>query len=85
MIVTIMYRSTYDGGDGWTVHPITVEIADNCPRCGLKRGVPSWIRQCEDGDWYDVNVWKNPCGHVDMYRDVYKEAKGIKKGGSHES
>jgi hypothetical protein len=52
----------------------TVEIADTCPECGGPRGEPRSKRQHEDGEWYSVDVWDNPCGHVDAYVDVIKEA-----------
>lgn len=75
MRVTIMYRNNYDGGDGWTYYPMTIEIGDNCPHCGGPRGEPRYHRQCEDGEWFDLQVWSNPCGHVDFYQSVYEEHK----------
>lgn len=51
----------------------TVQIADRCPQCGGPRGKPRLHRQCDDGDWYNVSVWDNPCGHRDMYSDVLQE------------
>lgn len=77
MIVTIMYRNTYEGGDGWIYGPMVVEIADTCPICGSQRGVPYPHRFCEDGEWMDVDKWDNPCGHVDKYRDAFHESKRI--------
>lgn len=73
MHVTIMYRSNYDGGDGWTYHPARVEIADACPVCGGQRGTPRPYRFCEDGEWLVVDRWDNPCGHVDSYADCWRE------------
>lgn len=57
--------------------PLTreVTISAYCPQCGGKRGEPRWHRQCDDGEWYSVQVWTNPCGHVDMYDAVLVEAK----------
>lgn len=52
----------------------TVSISNRCPVCGGERGKPYWYHFCEDGDWYDVQRWDNPCGHVDKYSDVLKEA-----------
>lgn len=52
---------------------MTVEISDFCPVCGGKRGTP------EHGFSYDgsrrlaVDVWENPCGHVDYYKNVRAE------------
>ena len=52
----------------------TIDIPDTCTVCGGPRGEPRMQRQCEDGEWFDVSRWDNPCGHVDAYRDVLKEA-----------
>ena len=52
-----------------------ITIRSICPVCGGPRGEPRWLNFCEDGDWYQVNVWDNPCGHQDMYADVLKEAE----------
>ena len=66
--VTIMVRNPYN-------HLATVIISDFCPKCGKRRG------PIHDGTAYDgserkyVDVWENPCGHVDYYGDVYREAQ----------
>ena len=52
-----------------------VTISDFCPKCGQKRGKPALKRFCEDGEWYDVSCWQNPCGHIDKYQDVIAEAE----------
>lgn len=52
----------------------TVTIAATCPRCGGPRGTPRNLNQHDDGEWYSTHVWDNPCGHVDAYADVAKEA-----------
>jgi hypothetical protein len=77
MRVTIMYRNNFDGGDGWNYYPKQIEIADACPICGEKRGTPYNYHFCEDGEWYDVNKWDNPCGHLDTYRAVWKEHRQL--------
>lgn len=77
MIVTIMYRNSYDGGDGWRYYPMNIKIGDNCPVCGGKRGEPSQRTYCEDGEWYTVDNWINSCGHLDKYVDCYHEAKRL--------
>ena len=77
MNVTIMYRNSYDGGDGWIYHPLKITIADTCPRCGQKRGQPRPHTFCEDGEWFTVDRWVNACGHVDSYRNAYLEAKEV--------
>lgn len=75
MVVTIMYRNTYLGGDGWTYYPMKVEIADECPQCGGPRGEPYAYHFCEDESWYTVDKWDNPCGHIDKYKACYFEAR----------
>lgn len=74
MIVTVMYRNNWFGGDGWTYHPVTVRIEDTCPVCGGPRGEVVPRSFCEDGEWYVLDTWVNPCGHMDMYKDVLIEA-----------
>lgn len=74
-----MYRNNWFGGDGWTYYPVTVVISDNCPICNGKRGEPTLNRYCEDGDFYYVDNWINPCGHTDNYKDCYVEAEELKK------
>jgi hypothetical protein len=73
MKVTIMYRNSFIGGDGWSYYPMNVEIADTCPVCGGPRGKPYGHNFYEDGETYHVHRWDNPCGHVDLYKDVYFE------------
>jgi hypothetical protein len=75
MNVTIMYRNSYHGGDGWTYYPLLVTIMNNCPKCGAPRGKPKPHNQCEDGEFFCVDVWNNPCGHLDSYKDVYFESR----------
>lgn len=68
MIVKIMVRGkSYD-------FPARVKISAYCPKCGARRG------SLYGGKAYDgsvacfVDCWDNPCGHTDLYNDVYKEA-----------
>lgn len=58
---------------------VSVTIADDCPRCGGPRGVPVSTRQHEDGETYWVSTWTNPCGHIDAYTEVAREAGLVKK------
>lgn len=53
----------------------TVTVSAYCPQCGGKRGAPQGLNQYDDGVWYWVQVWDSPCGHVDMYGDVAREAE----------
>lgn len=59
-----------------------VRLLWKCPVCGGPRG------EVEQGFSYDgsrhllVNVWKNPCGHVDKYDDVRREADATEREGT---
>lgn len=63
-------------GHGLT-NPIvrTITISDSCPVCGGLRGTPRNLNQCDDGAYYSVDVWDNPCGHLDSYASVLAEAR----------
>lgn len=78
MKVRVMYRNNYFGGDGWIYYPVTVEIGDRCPVCNSERGKPVPYNFCEDGEWFVVDRWKNPCGHIDYYPEVLKESGYVK-------
>lgn len=52
----------------------TITISSSCPRCAGPRGAPHNLNTCDDGARYAVDVWDNPCGHVDSYVDVLLEA-----------
>lgn len=53
----------------------TVTISTSCPICAGPRGIPRNLNQCDDGAYYSVDVWDNPCGHRDWYEDVVTEAR----------
>lgn len=72
-----MYRNNWFGGDGWTYYPMKIEIADNCPICGGKRGEPKSNQYCEDGEWFQVDNWTNPCGHMDYYKQCIIESRSL--------
>jgi hypothetical protein len=76
MKVTIRDRSAESAWGSGPIRPYvrTVEIADNCPKCGEKRGEPQGLNECDDGAYYWVQIWTNPCGHKDYYADVVREA-----------
>lgn len=72
---------------GVTIRRATIEA--RCPQCGGPRGVDidgqSTVRNHnfhEDGEWLSVDVWTNPCGHVDMYEAVLAEARAAEGGAS---
>lgn len=58
----------------------TVEILPVCPICGELRGDIGSGRFHEWGEFYEVSVWTNPCGHTDSYSDVLREARMIQDG-----
>lgn len=75
---TMTVRVRDDGpGPGYTgVSVRTVTISDRCPACGGPRGKDT-VRGHNfrvDGDWFNVDRWDNPCGHVDYYANVLAEA-----------
>ncbi|WP_431881712.1 hypothetical protein [Micromonospora chalcea] len=63
----------------WRVCTRKVVIGANCPKCGAPRGERRGRNLCEDGDYYWVEQWDNPCGHVDHYAAVIAEAKELKR------
>lgn len=78
MTVKVLDRSTW----GTTApYPLvrTVTISDRCPKCGGKRGEPRNHAQYDNGTMHYIHVWDNPCGHVDHYDKVLKEARERKK------
>jgi hypothetical protein len=74
LTVRVVYR---DPGRGRELYftVVAITISDRCPVCGRKRGEPVLRRYCDDGEWYSVHNWTNPCGHIDMYPDVIREYK----------
>ena len=76
MTVTVRDRAAEAPWGSGPTNPVTrtVTISANCPRCGGRRGEPQGLNSCDDGAYYWVQTWTNPCGHVDMYADVIREA-----------
>jgi len=59
---------------GYPGNLITIEISDNCPVCGAKRGTSRWQGLSYDGSRrLNVDCWENACGHIDVYSNVIKE------------
>ena len=58
-----------------------VEIAELCPVCGMPRGKNTIhnVRSYDGSRFVICDGWENPCGHVDKYSDVRKEALQIAK------
>lgn len=76
MTVTVRDRNAEAPWGSGRTNPITrqVTISANCPVCGERRGEPEGVNQYDDGASYWVQVWANPCGHIDRYADVVIEA-----------
>jgi hypothetical protein len=83
MVVTVVDREAMRklwGTPGlFKVITKTVEIGDKCPVCGGLRGTPVKRPFCEDEDFYSVDCWVNPCGHIDYYPNVLEEADIISR------
>jgi hypothetical protein len=39
--------------------------------------VPYNYNFCEDGEWFSVDRWENPCGHLDTYRECWQESRQL--------
>ena len=77
MELTIMYRNSFDGGDGWRYYPVTIQVGDECLQCGGPRALPHSYTFCEDGEWFTVDQWDNECGHIETYKSVWDEWQTI--------
>ena len=84
MTVTVRDRNAERPWGSGRTSPVIreVTISARCPRCSNLRGEPEQTSQHEDGVSYSVDVWHNPCGHVDMYADVVDEAASLAAGGA---
>ena len=74
MTVTILDRRFWGTGLPYPLQR-EVTISKICPCCGGERGKPKLIRQFDNVDYRYIHTWDNPCGHVDYYSDVLKEAE----------
>jgi hypothetical protein len=73
MHVRVPDRDTTWGSSGPAVVVRSVAIARRCPTCGGPRGHAYPFRFPEDGEWFTVDRWDNPCGHLDLYTSVLAE------------
>ncbi|MDX8367710.1 hypothetical protein [Cytobacillus sp. IB215665] len=55
---------------GWLHGTKNMKVEWTCPTCGQEMGQPTAKQFCEDGEFYNVNVWENDCGHVAKYTDL---------------
>jgi hypothetical protein len=79
MTVTVRDRSKEAPWGSGPTNPCVrkVTISAFCPIDGERRGEPTGLNSCDDGAHYWVQVWSNPCGHVDSYADVINEAAAM--------
>jgi hypothetical protein len=66
-----------DYGPSLRARPLTVTtvtIKTRCPVCGGPRGKPAPVLRGAYGRTHEIDVWSNPCGHVDLNSDVLIEA-----------
>jgi hypothetical protein len=67
--VTIPRCDEHDG-----FHSVTVTLLWRCPRCGGPRGEVFRTISYDGSRRLGCDGWKNPCGHVDYYSAVRREA-----------
>ena len=65
------------------LYAVNVKLYWICPICGKPRGEPALALSYDGGLYLSVDHWTNPCGHIDYYADVRKEAaqNGLNNGG----
>lgn len=52
----------------------SVTLIWTCPSCGGPRGVIKRVTSYDGSQRLACDGWDNPCGHVDFYRDLRREA-----------
>lgn len=72
MIVTIPSSSEHGG-----IGLVSLEISDNCPICGAKRGEKYGTHSFDGSRRLNCDGWSNPCGHVDKYSAIRVEGKPV--------
>ena len=55
-------------------HSTTVTLLWECPRCGGPRGEVRPAVSYDGSRRLACDGWTNPCGHIDLYSNVRKEA-----------
>ncbi len=70
MIVTIPYIEQHAG---YNHNLLTVLISDYCPVCGGARGTLAKGLSYDGSRRLVVDVWANPCEHIDKYEKVRRE------------
>jgi hypothetical protein len=57
-----------------TISAYCQAVLDDGSVCRQRRGEPYGHNFNHDGEWFNVNRWDNPCGHIDYYDTVIIEA-----------
>lgn len=80
--VIIPAREQHEG-----FYTVTVTVPWVCPTCGGPRGEVRDTISYDGSRRLGCHGWSNPCGHVDFYSDVRKEAAELKRKelGEHEN
>ena len=55
------------------VHLMKITIPWSCPICGGPRGEPCKVRSYDGSTYLACDGWENPCGHIDLYKNVREE------------
>ena len=78
MLVRIPIVENHGGFSGYVQQ---VEIAELCPKCGKPRGKNTIhnVRSYDGSRFVICDGWTNPCGHIDKYSEIRKEAALIAK------
>ncbi len=67
-----VYIPAYANHEG--IYGMYVKLRWVCPVCGQPRGQIFNSRSYDGSRFLAVDAWNNPCGHIDKYDDVRKEA-----------
>lgn len=67
--VEIPARDNHDG-----IHSVRVTLIWECPKCGQPRGEVGRTISYDGSRRLGCDGWTNPCGHVDTYAAVRREA-----------
>lgn len=70
--VRIVQIPACDSHDGWA--SVRVPLLWVCPRCGGPRGETFRTLSFDGSRRLACDGWTNPCGHVDLYASVRREA-----------
>lgn len=57
------------------IHALVIKLRWVCPVCGQPRGTIKNVRSYDGSLCLCCNGWENPCGHIDKYSAVRREAK----------